>query len=49
MSVERLEQYIITADLTGLDALLKQNPSLVKNHTSHMVSPLMLSCYYKKT
>jgi ankyrin repeat protein len=48
MSVEKLEQYITTADLSNLDALLKQNPSLAKSRTSHQVSPLMLSCYYKK-
>jgi ankyrin repeat protein len=48
MSVEMLEQYITTGDLISLDALLSQNPALVKSRTSHQVSPLMLSCYYKK-
>jgi ankyrin repeat protein len=48
MSVEKLEQYITTADLNGLDALLRQSPSLAKARTSHRASPLMLSCYYKK-
>ncbi|HEY8782220.1 MAG TPA: ankyrin repeat domain-containing protein [Mucilaginibacter sp.] len=48
MSVEKLEQYITNADLEGLDALLTENPSLAKSRTSHQVSPLMLSCYYKK-
>lgn len=48
MSVERLEQYITTADLNNLDTLLKQNPALAKARTSHRASPLMLSCYYKK-
>ncbi|HVW98472.1 MAG TPA: ankyrin repeat domain-containing protein [Mucilaginibacter sp.] len=48
MSVEKLEQYITHCDLDNLDALLKENPSLAKNRTSHQVSPLMLSCYYKK-
>jgi ankyrin repeat protein len=48
MSVEQLELYITTADLDSLDALLKQDPSLAKTRTSHQVSPLMLSCYYKK-
>jgi len=48
MSVEKLEQYITTADVGSLDALLNQNPVLAKTRTSHQVSPLMLSCYYKK-
>ncbi len=48
MDVEKLEQYITTADLNGLEALLTQNPALAKGRTSHQVSPLMLSCYYKK-
>jgi ankyrin repeat protein len=48
MSVEKLEQFITTADLSGLDALLMQDPELAKSRTSHHVSPIMLSCYYKK-
>jgi ankyrin repeat protein len=48
MDVEKLEQYITTANLNGLEALLTQNPALAKGRTSHQVSPLMLSCYYKK-
>jgi len=48
MSVEQLEQYITLADLGNLDALLVENPVLAKTRTSHHVSPLMLSCYYKK-
>jgi ankyrin repeat protein len=48
MSVEKLEMYIANADLNGLDALLAHDPSLAKARTSHQVSPLMLSCYYKK-
>ena len=48
MSVEKLELYITTADLSSLDTLLTQNPALAKSRTSHHVSPLMLSCYYKK-
>jgi len=48
MSVEQLEQYITLADLGSLDDLLVQNPVLAKARTSHHVSPLMLSCYYKK-
>ncbi|HWZ14149.1 MAG TPA: ankyrin repeat domain-containing protein [Mucilaginibacter sp.] len=48
MSVEQLEQYITTADLGALNSLLAQQPALAKSRTSHQVSPLMLSCYYKK-
>ncbi|MCC8425589.1 ankyrin repeat domain-containing protein [Mucilaginibacter sp. UR6-11] len=48
MSVEQLEQYITTGDLPGLNKLLTQNPALATVLTSHKVSPLMLSCYYKK-
>jgi ankyrin repeat protein len=48
MSVEKLELYITNADLASLDALLTENPALAKSRTSHHVSPLMLSCYYKK-
>ncbi len=48
MSVEKLELYINNSDLVNLDALLAKDPSLAKARTSHHVSPLMLSCYYKK-
>ncbi|WP_259070430.1 ankyrin repeat domain-containing protein [Mucilaginibacter sp. X4EP1] len=48
MSVEKLEQYITNGDLVNLEALLLENPALAKSRTSHQVSPLMLSCYYKK-
>jgi len=48
MSVEKVELYITTADLNSLEDLLTQNPALAKTRTSHQVSPLMLSCYYKK-
>jgi ankyrin repeat protein len=48
MSIELLEEYIAGGDLAGIGALLQQNPQLAKTRTSHNVSPLMLSCYYKK-
>jgi len=48
MSADLLEAYIASADLVGLSALLQQNPGLIKAKTSLNVSPLMLSCYYKK-
>ncbi len=48
MSAEKLEQYIAGANLDELDAMLAADPSLVNGRTSHQVSPLMLSCYFKK-
>lgn len=48
MSTELLEQYITEANLEGLTALLNENPALAIKNTSFNVSPLMLSCYYKK-
>jgi ankyrin repeat protein len=48
MSVELLEEYIAAADLNRLNDLLLQDPSLATKTTSLNVSPLMLSCYYKK-
>ena len=48
MSLDQLEDYITTGNLIGLDTLLAENPTLAKTTTSHRVSPLMLSCYYKK-
>jgi len=48
MSLEKLEEYITAGDVMGLNTLLTQNPSLAKTATSHRVSPIMLSCYYKK-
>jgi uncharacterized protein len=48
MSVELLEEYIAAGDLKGLNELLTENPALAKTKTSQSVSPLMLSCYYKK-
>ncbi|HWD89578.1 MAG TPA: ankyrin repeat domain-containing protein [Mucilaginibacter sp.] len=48
MSVELLEEYIASGDLENISVLLGQNPALAKTKTSQGVSPLMLSCYYKK-
>lgn len=48
MSVEQLEQYIIEDNLPALNSLLVQQPALATAMTSHKVSPLMLSCYFKK-
>ncbi|HEY4325249.1 MAG TPA: ankyrin repeat domain-containing protein [Mucilaginibacter sp.] len=48
MSIEKLELYITTADFDSLEALLNQDPMLAKSRTSQHISPLILSCYYKK-
>jgi len=48
MNIDQLEDYIATANLAALTQLLNQEPQLAKTPTSHGVSPLMLSCYYKK-
>lgn len=48
MSVEQLEEYIAAGDLEGITELLQNDPALAKTKTSQQVSPLMLSCYYKK-
>jgi ankyrin repeat protein len=48
MSIELLEEYIASGDLAGIGNLLQENPQLAKTKTSHQVSPIMLSCYYKK-
>ncbi|MBS1500996.1 MAG: ankyrin repeat domain-containing protein [Bacteroidetes bacterium] len=48
MGIDELEEYIAAGDLAGLNDLLARNPALAKTKTSQNVSPLMLSCYYKK-
>src|SRR3569833_1192031 len=48
MSIEKLEEYIAAGDLAGVNDVLMQDPSLATTNTSANVSPLMLSCYYKK-
>jgi len=48
MSTELLEQYITEANTEALTALLNETPALATQTTSFNVSPLMLSCYYKK-
>lgn len=48
MSVEQLEEYIAAGDLEGITELLQNDPALAKTKTSQQVTPLMLSCYYKK-
>jgi len=48
MSQELLEKYIQTGNVSALNDLLHSNPELSIVKTSHYISPLMLSCYYKK-
>jgi len=48
MNTEKLEEYIAAGDLHSINALLTDNPALAKANTSHQVSPLLLSCYFKK-
>lgn len=48
LTMGRLEYYITTGDLNNLNALLAQNPTLAKYDEETEVSPLMLSCFYKK-
>lgn len=43
-----IEEYIETGNYQDLELLLSQAPELVKQKTSHDISPLMLSCYYHK-
>lgn len=48
MNTNKLEEYIAGGDLHRINALLTDNPALAKATTSHQVSPLLLSCYFKK-
>lgn len=48
MSQDLLEEYIQTGNAHELNALLTANPSLATQKTSQQISPLMLTCYYKK-
>jgi uncharacterized protein len=44
-----VEEYIQTGNKEALERLLNAQPNLATGKTSLNVSPLMLSCYYKKT
>ncbi|MBE8712420.1 ankyrin repeat domain-containing protein [Sphingobacterium hungaricum] len=48
MSLTVLEEYIETGNHQDLDVLLRANPELTKQNTSHDISPLLLACYYNK-
>lgn len=49
MSLTVLEEYIETGNFQDLDLLLSKHPYLVKENTSHDISPLLLACYYHKS
>lgn len=48
MSLALLEEFIESGNVRALSDLLEKNPALVTQNTSQQISPLMLSCYYKK-
>ena len=48
MSTALLEQYITEGNLKAITGLLTENAALATQITSFNISPLMLSCYYKK-
>ncbi|MFA5245695.1 MAG: ankyrin repeat domain-containing protein [Pedobacter sp.] len=48
MSLALLEEFIQNGNSAELKGLLHKNPSLAIGKTSFNISPLMLSCYYKK-
>ena len=45
--MQKLEECITNGDADGLMDLLIADPALATGTTSHQISPLMLSCYYK--
>ena len=48
MSLALLEEFIESGNVIALTELLDKHPMLVTENTSQQISPLMLSCYYKK-
>lgn len=48
MSLSVIEEYIETGNFHDLDLLLSRDPDLIKQNTSHNISPLLLACYYNK-
>lgn len=48
MSLSILEQYIETGNHLDLEDLLNIQPDILKEKTSHEISPLLLACYYNK-
>lgn len=48
MSLLKLEEYIETGNHHDLEILLVNSPELLREKTSHDISPLLLACYYHK-
>ncbi len=48
MSLQKLEEYIETGNHHDLEILLTSEPELLREMTSHDISPLLLACYYHK-
>ena len=48
MTENLLEDLVINSDEVGITNLLTQNANWLSQKTSYGVSPIMLSCYYKK-
>ncbi|QBQ41610.1 ankyrin repeat domain-containing protein [Sphingobacterium psychroaquaticum] len=48
MSLLKLEEYIETGNHHDLEILLVNAPELLREKTSHDISPLLLACYYHK-
>ncbi|KGE13265.1 ankyrin [Sphingobacterium deserti] len=48
MSLHKLEEYIETGNHHDLEILLRSEPTLLREKTSHEISPLLLACYYHK-
>ncbi len=48
MSLYKLEEYIETGNHHDLEILLTEQPALLREQTSHDISPLLLACYYHK-
>lgn len=48
MGLQKLEEYIETGNHHDLEILLRNQPSLLRESTSHQISPLLLACYYHK-
>jgi len=48
MSLYKIEEYIETGNHHDLEILLNVQPELLREQTSHDISPLLLACYYHK-
>lgn len=48
MSISIIEQYIETGNHLDLEHLLSNDNTVLKEKTSHDISPILLACYYNK-